>query len=95
MFTILNVGRLDFQKGQDLLLDAFAYSGLAESGWRLRIVGSGADYSSLVAQSEWLGVAKSVDWFQATAAMENVYAQAYIFAFPPRYEGFPNALGNY
>lgn len=90
--TILNVGRLHHQKGQDILLSAFAIVAPEFPEWRLRIVGEGGERSILSARARALGLADRVDMPGQTSDVASEYAAAHIFAFPSRYEGFPNAL---
>lgn len=87
---ILNVGRLADQKGQDILIRAFA--ALKDTDWELHIIGEGPKRKELEALIAELGVEKRVFLPGRTSEVERYYERAKIFAFTSHYEGFPNAL---
>jgi GalNAc-alpha-(1->4)-GalNAc-alpha-(1->3)-diNAcBac-PP-undecaprenol alpha-1,4-N-acetyl-D-galactosaminyltransferase len=87
---ILNVGRLHRQKGQDLLIRAFAAATLP--GWRLCIVGEGDERQSLKALISSLSIDGRVELVGRADDPFVWYRRAPIFAFPSRFEGMPNAL---
>jgi len=89
---LLAVGRLARQKGFDLLLAAFARSGLPETGARLILLGEGPERSRLEALARSLGIAQAAEMPGVVSAPEAWMARATLFALPSRYEGFPNAL---
>lgn len=90
--VILGIGRLARQKGFDLLLPAFARTGLADQGWRLVILGEGEDRKALAQLSDDLGISRSVEMPGHVTDVAGWIARSRIFALPSRYEGFPNAL---
>lgn len=90
---LIGVGRLDPQKGFDLLIDAFALLATDFPGWDLEIFGEGAERLELSRRVAGLGLAQRVWLRGVTAAIEDEYCRAHILAFPSRYEGFPNVLG--
>ena len=90
--VILGIGRLARQKGFDLLLRAFASTGLADKGWRVVILGEGEDRKALAQLSDDLGVSGSVELPGHVTGVAGWIARSGIFALPSRYEGFPNAL---
>ena len=92
MSRILCVGRYSRQKGQDVLLTAFARVAPSTPGWRLALVGEGDSEASLRDQSETLGVAARVDWIRPVLDIWPIYRQAQMFVLPSRHEGTPNAL---
>lgn len=90
---ITGVGRLERQKGFDLLLQAFARIAAAHPSWALRIVGDGQERAALTAQAHALGLADRVEF---TGRVDNVFpwlAAADLFVLSSRFEGFPNVLG--
>jgi glycosyltransferase involved in cell wall biosynthesis len=89
---ILAMGRLARQKGFDLLLDAFARSGLMADGWHLAILGEGGERQALLGQAAALGLGDALTLPGHVADIGPWLAQSDIFALPSRYEGFPNAL---
>jgi glycosyltransferase involved in cell wall biosynthesis len=89
---IVAVGRLERQKGHDLLLRAFAASEKA-SGHMLVIVGRGQREAELRALAAELGIAERVRFEAFTDNPWTWVARARLFVFPSRWEGFPNALG--
>ncbi|MFH1345701.1 MAG: glycosyltransferase family 4 protein [Pseudomonadota bacterium] len=89
---ILGIGRLARQKGFDLLLRAFARTGLADDGWRIVILGKGEDRKELSQLSDDLGVSGSVEMPGYVTDVAGWIARSRIFALSSRYEGFPNAL---
>jgi GalNAc-alpha-(1->4)-GalNAc-alpha-(1->3)-diNAcBac-PP-undecaprenol alpha-1,4-N-acetyl-D-galactosaminyltransferase len=88
---VLAIGRLNEQKGFDLLLDAFCRSGLARAGWRLVVLGEGPERPALKQQATALGIADAVT-FPGFVEVGQWLRRADIFVMSSRYEGFPNAL---
>jgi glycosyltransferase involved in cell wall biosynthesis len=89
---VVGIGRLHPQKGFDLLLAAFAKLDPSLAGWRLRIVGDGPQRAMLERQAAELGVQARVTFVGELADPGTELHAADLFAFPSRYEGFPNAL---
>jgi glycosyltransferase involved in cell wall biosynthesis len=88
---VLAIGRLDRQKGLDLLLEAFSRSGLTGAGWSLVILGRGRELAALKQQAAVLGIANAVT-FAGFVEVGPWLAQADLFVLSSRFEGFPNAL---
>ncbi len=89
---VLNVGRLHRQKGQDLLICAFAAAAGELLGWRLCIVGEGEERQRLQSLIDSLSVSDCVELVGRAEDPFIWYRRASIFAFPSRWEGTPNAL---
>lgn len=89
---LLFVGRVVYQKGLDILLDALA--GLKKSSWKLDIVGDGPRREKLQAQSRELGIADRLSFlgWQNGKDLVRRYADANLFVYPSRHEGMPNAV---
>ena len=89
---VLGVGRLERQKGFDLLVRAFAEATRRHRGWKLVIAGDGSQRAALAALAASCGVADRVRLPGTQADIWRLYAAADVFALPSRFEGFPNAL---
>lgn len=90
---VLAAGRLEPQKGFDLLLDAFAQARDAMPGWRLRIVGEGSERAALEARAARLGLGADVLELPGRSTdMPAEYARCGLFVLSSRFEGFPNVL---
>ena len=90
--TILTIGRLDPQKDQQSLIQAFAKLHPAFPDWKLMIYGQGPDQQKLAALIAQLNLQDTVTLAGTTKDIWSVLAMADLFVFPSRYEGFPNAL---
>ena len=91
--TVLAAGRLEPQKGFDVLIRAFARTREVAPGWTLRIVGEGSQRSALESLRTSLGdAALAIELPGRTTAMSAEYARAGIFVLSSRFEGFPNVL---
>lgn len=90
--TVLGVGRLNRQKGFDLLVRAFAAATRRQDGWDLVIAGDGPERQALAEIAAACGVADRVRLIGQQADIQHTYASADVFALPSRFEGFPNAL---
>lgn len=91
-FRIIGVGRLDPQKGFELLIDAFARLAADFPEWDVVIFGEGAERPALSARIARHGLAERIRLPGVTATVDAEYDRAHILAFPSRYEGFPNAF---
>lgn len=89
---LVAVGRLDHQKGFDLLISAMAAVREAFPGARLTILGQGPLKSALLEQTRNLGLSDAVEFlgFQLNPWLYMRYAD--LFVLPSRYEGMPNVL---
>ena len=91
-FRLLGIGRLDRQKGFDLLVPAFARLAPRYPDWDLVIHGDGPERGALEAVAGDHLAAGRVALPGATRDIETALVGAHALAFPSRYEGFPNAL---
>ncbi len=89
---ILAIGRLDRQKGHDVLIRAFAMAEAVQAGWRLVILGEGPERSNLQKLAADLVVSDSVSLPGVVGEPAHWLYNARFFVLPSRYEGFPNAL---
>lgn len=89
---IFAIGRLEAQKGFDLLIAAFNQLQLANPDWRLKIAGTGTELNNLWQQISDLGLTAKVQLLGQVDSPEEYYATAKIFVLSSRAEGFPNVL---
>lgn len=89
---VLSVGRLDPQKGHDILLDAWHRLGNDRQDWKLRIVGDGPERARYESMVRDYSIDGSVELAPFTQDVVTAYTGASIFVLPSRVEGFPNAL---
>jgi glycosyltransferase involved in cell wall biosynthesis len=85
-------GRLDRQKGFDLMLPCFARLAPIFDGWDLVIIGEGPERASLERSINELGLQGRVHLPGFVGNISEWYATADIFVMPSRFEGFPMAL---
>ncbi|MFD7097441.1 glycosyltransferase [Streptomyces xanthophaeus] len=90
--VVASVGRLAFEKGMDLLLDAWADAAPQHPDWVLRIYGAGAEETALRAHCTSLGLDDSVEWMGSTDDVLGALRGASVFAQASRAEGFPITL---
>ena len=89
---IVSVGRLNKQKNQILLIDAFYLILKDFPEYKLYIWGEGAERTNIEGYIRKLGIEKSVFLPGVT---ENIYMEIYeasLFILPSDFEGMPNAL---
>ena len=89
---MLFVGRLVYQKGLDVLLEALA--GLTNAEWKLRLVGDGPQRAWLEKRAQELGLRARIElggWL-GRGELPAAYGAANLFVYPSRHEGMPNAL---
>ncbi len=87
---ILGVGRLAYVKGFDILIEAYAKSGLNDID--LIVIGDGEERANLVCQIFNLGLKEQVLLPGSRNNLQDYYSQAEMFVLPSRNEGYPNAL---
>ncbi|MFO1409005.1 MAG: glycosyltransferase family 4 protein [Steroidobacteraceae bacterium] len=89
---LLAVGRLDEQKGFDLLVAVFAELSRHHPNWELVIVGEGPLRGSIERQIAAVGLLDRVHLAGRVGNVGDWYAGADAFVLSSRYEGFPNTL---
>jgi glycosyltransferase involved in cell wall biosynthesis len=84
------VGRLRHEKGQDVLLEAFALVLKDAPDARLLVVGDGPDRQALERQADSLGIAGQVVWVGSVPpeGVYGYYGAMDILVVPSRFEGF-------
>ena len=90
---VIAVGRLDYQKGFDRLLEAWALlpTALRET-WRLDIFGQGEWEQMLKDKTKELGIAESAHINKPTDKIFEEYAASSFLAMSSHYEGFPMVM---
>jgi glycosyltransferase involved in cell wall biosynthesis len=95
---IVSVARLEFPKGVDVLLHAWARMLREPTAWRthlkprLRLVGDGKFTPQMKRIATELGILESVEFMGERDDVVNLLQQAWGFVLPSRWEGMPNAL---
>ena len=85
---ILAMGRLTYQKGFDLLLEAWSNVCNIHKDWKLCIVGSGDDELLLKEQAKKLNIFDNVEFVAATKDVQLYYSNSSFFCLSSRFEGF-------
>ena len=90
---VIAVGRLDYQKGFDRLLDAWALiPAELRKFWRLDIFGQGEWEEKLKQQIMTLGIGESAAVNQPTDRIFDEYAASDFLVMTSHYEGFPMVM---
>jgi glycosyltransferase involved in cell wall biosynthesis len=90
--TVLAVGRLTYQKGFDLLIQAWADLCKENSDWTLKIVGGGEDDFALRKLTKALNIEHRVEFIPPTKDIAKHYQNASIFCLSSRFEGLGMVL---
>jgi glycosyltransferase involved in cell wall biosynthesis len=90
--TLLNVGRLSPEKGQDLLLQAFARVAKDHPGLMLKFAGIGPLEPRLRALAVELGVVERVEFLSYVKDMPRLYAGIDLIVQSSLTEGLPNVI---
>jgi len=90
--TILAVGRLEKEKGFDILIQAFHEIHMSFPDWNIEILGEGPQRDSLSELILRLGLQKKAQLLGKKENVSDYMKRASVFVLSSRYEGFPNAL---
>lgn len=89
---LLCVGRLSYQKNQQILIRAFSSIEAEFPNWELVLVGEGEEYKKCTALISELKLHEKIILLQPVKNIHKYYQLADLFVLPSRWEGFPNAL---
>jgi len=89
---ILAVGRMDFNKGYDLLLDVFEKITLSHPTWILRIIGDGPLREKIILRVEASGLKDRVVILSTTNQIIHQYLQASVYMMTSRTEALPMVM---
>lgn len=90
--TLLNVGRLSPEKGQDLLLEAMAPLAARHPGLNLKFAGTGPEEAKLRALAGKLGIGDRVHFLGYIHDMPSLYADVDLLVQSSLTEGLPNVI---
>ena len=90
--VFITVGRLEEQKGIDLLLTAASLVLRDHADCHFLIVGEGCDRAALESQARQLGIANTVHFVGRRDDVPNLLKASTAFVLPSRWEGMSNAL---
>jgi glycosyltransferase involved in cell wall biosynthesis len=89
---VVSLGRLDAQKGYDMLIDAWRLIALKCPTWILEIYGQGEWYQKLKAKINNYNLQDKIILKGIVSNVEKVYCESSIFVLSSRYEGFGMVL---
>lgn len=87
----ISVGRLEYQKGQDLLIEIFKkFKDKTNTfDWKLFLVGDGSQRKKLEAKINYLNLTEDIILTGATTDVKKYYDMSDIFLMTSRWEGMP------
>lgn len=85
---VISIGRLEPQKGFDMLIDAWKILYSKHNDWCLDIYGDGGLHDTLESQIKNLGLSDSCKIHSATNDISSKYLESSIYAMSSLYEGF-------
>lgn len=91
-FVIGHIGRINYQKNQDYLLDIFEIVAREKEDAVLLIVGTGPDESKIKDRIKKSSYRERIILYGETKEPEKIYMAMDIMVFPSRYEGLPVTL---
>ena len=89
---ILAIGRIDYLKGYDLMMDVFERFCRKNSDWKLKIIGEGALKADIEKLSREKGLDDRLTIAPPTGHIEKEYLAASLFLMTSRSEGLPMVL---
>jgi GalNAc-alpha-(1->4)-GalNAc-alpha-(1->3)-diNAcBac-PP-undecaprenol alpha-1,4-N-acetyl-D-galactosaminyltransferase len=89
---VIAIGRLEVQKGFDMLLRAFAQNAQQHPSWTLMVIGDGSERDRLQALAAALQISDRVKWERAVKEPEKELHRSDLFVLSSRYEGLPMVL---
>ena len=89
---IISVGRLDYQKGFDLLIDVFEKVTRVHPEWKLEIYGEGEEKEKLNEKIKNKNLDGNIKLNGVTIEIGKKYIEASIYVMSSRYEGFGMVL---
>lgn len=89
---VLTVGRLEYQKGLDRLIEAWKDVSRKHPDWSLEIYGEGSLETELKNLIKSYGLENSVRINKPTSGIAEIYGQHSCLVISSRYEGFPLVL---
>lgn len=89
---IFSAGRLDHQKGFDLLISVAEIAKKKHLNWNFVIAGEGKLKNELTLKAVQKGVSQMVHFIGFSNQVTSLLESSDVFVLPSRYEGMPNAL---
>ena len=89
---ILAIGRMDYNKGYDLLIDVFEKLSVVHPDWKLRIIGDGPLKKTIISRVETSGLNNRVEILPPTNQIIDQYLQASVYLMTSRSEALPMVL---
>lgn len=89
---IISVGRLEYQKGYDILIDVWKKIEEKYPDWILEVYGNGPEKEKLQRKINSLGLEKSFLLKGVTKNIKEKYLASSIYVMSSRYEGMPMVL---
>ena len=90
--TILFVGRLNYVKGLDLLIDAVAEIEPGSRTYKVLVAGDGPEKESLAQRTIEKNIDQYFEWLGKQNELTSIYRKASFLVLPSRREGVPNAM---
>jgi glycosyltransferase involved in cell wall biosynthesis len=90
--VIISAGRLEKQKGFDLLIAAFDHAMAGHPEWKLKIIGEGTQREALKGMISARSLGDRVEIMGTTDAIFSEFLRAQVYVLSSRFEGFPNVL---
>ena len=90
--TVITVGRYNYQKGFDLLVNAWAIAINSAKDWKLRIIGDGDEKEKIFSLIKEKKVEDSIELISNTKQISTYYQTATFYCMSSRFEGLPMVL---